>query len=375
MGTKWGRKTFKAKATKAIEDLGLRPIVIDIEDPVWLEEAKLVASVTGRQTVILSEDSGPEASAQQERIRSVLGDGHPGRGGLILLVDRSTPLCSVPGVRVHRVDLMEPNLAEGGSVDLAEMIGREDPLRIAVIGAHGGAGTSLFAAGLAAALKDILARDALLIDRDPHSQGLATVLGIENQPGWMADDVRASVTEKELLQNCQEIDGVQVLGRMGGGFVTCQRSEEHELPLHRLMNIIQRAVIVVDCGRTTPGSEVWEKQWGAVIPDAVVVVSSLTVAGLAGAKDMGFAVEDAGLGDPMHVVRRVPYSATTGAMAMVLLDTKPEAEWAFDDDLAFDLDRGALNLRSTALHKASHAVGASIVASRAAETLELGEAA
>lgn len=355
--------------------MGVRPIIIDIHDPVWLEEAKLVASVTGRETVVISSDAGADTAAQEKKIAAALEEGHPGRGGAILLVDRPTSLCQIPGMRVHRVDLMEPNLAEGGSVDLAEMIGREDPLRIAVIGGHGGAGTSIFAAGLAAALKDILSRDALVVDRDPLSQGLTTVLGIENQPGWMADDVRASVTEKELLQNCPQIDGVHVLSRMGCSFATAQRTEDTELPVHRLSTIVQRAVVVVDCGRMMPGSVEWEQQWGATIPDAVVVVSCLTVAGLAGAKDVGYAVEDAGLGDPMHVVRRIPFSATTGAMAMVLLNTKPEVEWGFDDNLAFDLDRGALNLRGSTLKKASQAVGAQIVAARVAQTINLGDAA
>lgn len=361
---------------------GVRPIVIDIEDPALLEEARLVASVTRRQIITLSTGEGSGSGGDggggsremleglKEKLKEKLESGQPGRGGLILLTDRATDLCCLPGVRVHRVDLMEPSLLNGGSVDLAEQIGVEDPLRIAVIGGHGGAGTSIFAAGLAAALGDLTCRDALLVDRDPLSQGLATVLGIENQPGWYADDVPPDAREKEILQNCPELDGVHVLGRFSAGFMA-QRVQESERSVAELAAVILRAVMVVDCGRCLPGTQEWETQWASLKPDAVVIVSALTVAGLAGAKDARYAVEDAGLGEVSHVIRRIPHSATTAAMAMVLLGQRPACEWDVDVDLACDLDRGALNLHRGSLSKAARTVAGSILASGVTDALDL----
>ncbi|QNH96704.1 hypothetical protein [Corynebacterium anserum] len=357
----------------------VRPIIIDIEDPALLEEARLVASVTRREIVTVpaaqrhTDATGGEYSPTvAQKLKEKLSERPTGRAGVILLTDRDTELCKLNGVRVCRVDLMEPGLLNGGSVDLAEQIGVDDPLRIAVIGGHGGAGTSIFAAGLAAALGNATSRDALLIDGDPLSQGLNTVLGIENQPGWYSDDVAEHASEQEILQNCPELDGIHVLSRFSAGYMN-QRVQQPELSVAELSAAMPRTVLVIDCGRSLPGSEQWERKWGGIEPDEVVIVSAMTVSGLAGAKDARYCVEDAGWGTGFHVIRQIPHAATTATMAMVLLGQRPTCEWNIDADMVCDLDRGALSLQRGSLSKAARAIADAIVDSQTNHVVNLSD--
>jgi secretion/DNA translocation related CpaE-like protein len=79
-----------------------------------------------------------------------------------------------------------------GEMLVAELAESADAVRaerargpvIAVIGARGGAGASLFATALA-----LCAREALLIDTDPWGGGLDLVAGTENEPGLRWPDL------------------------------------------------------------------------------------------------------------------------------------------------------------------------------------------
>lgn len=360
--TPWSPARGTAARVKA------RPILIDIDNPEWADEARLVAAVTGRESLCLDADGlgGGRLVADRERdekhgIERETMEELVGERGAIVLTDKDEQWPRLPGLTVHRVDQLTPDLSHGGNVELAELIGTEDPLRIAVVGAHGGAGTSVFATGLAATLGQAQARDALVVDRDPHSQGLATVLGIENQPGWDSEDPGTRVSEEQLLRNCAEIDGVHVLGRSGLGARLQARTRGEELTLEQLCRAAHRAVMVVDCGRMGPGSDEWEQQWGDVVPDAIVIVGLLSVAGVAAVRDMSFRCwESRGRGRVFYVVRRQARGATTPAMAAALLEGNRAITWEYDEIMAYDMDRGALSLSTRRLVKATSAVAQQI---------------
>lgn len=320
-----------------------RPIAIDIHDPDLLDEARLVASVTGRQVVILS---SPDATGDPALSSAA-------RAGLILLTDHDGELERIPGVECIRVDALSD------TTELARRIGRVDPLRVAVIGAAGGAGATIYSAALSADLARSLHRDVVLVDRDPFSTGAATVLGIENQPGWRSDDI--TLDETAVLDNCPTLGDISVLSRTGLSAALLTRADSDEPTVEQLAYTVRQAILVVDCGRCVPDSQEWEEQWGHVRPDAVVVMSPLTVAGISAARDIAYIVDDSGLGQPLHVVRRIPQAATTVAMAMTLLGCAPTAVLSHSELLAADLDRGALNLRERGLVKAAQHATAEIL--------------
>lgn len=84
---------------------------------------------------------------------------------------------------------------------------------IGVLGAHGGAGTSTFAAGLGlTAAAD--GRRALLIDADPHSGGIELVVGSEDAPGLRWREIAAThgrVGAAALREALPQVDGLAVL--------------------------------------------------------------------------------------------------------------------------------------------------------------------
>lgn len=86
---------------------------------------------------------------------------------------------------------------------------------VAVIGARGGAGASVFASALA-----LVAGDALLVDADPWSGGIDLVLGCEDVPGLRWPDLAVQggrLTYPALRDALPRSSGVSVLsgGRVG----------------------------------------------------------------------------------------------------------------------------------------------------------------
>ena len=328
-----------------------RPIAIDIDDPRWVEEAKLVAAATGRKHVVLTVDD----EAWRKNLRW-------GSNGVIVLTDKELPeVESDPLLRVLRVDQFLRDFGGQATLELVERIGTFDPLRIAVVGAHGGAGTSIFSAGLAAAMEKILGEDVLLVDRDPHSQGLATVLGIENQPGWVSTDPSLATEERELLHNCAHLGEVSVLGRVSQARCFGDACGE-ELNMQQLDQLLRRTNLVVDCGRMIPGSIEWEQQWNGCAPDCVLVVSTQCVSGLVAMKDVVECRLDQGMTDVLRVVRRLPGGGCSSGMSVALLGGKPEVTWDYDPDLTYSMDRGMLDVDGSKLAKAAKTIVVEMIA-------------
>lgn len=311
----------------------------------FIQEATLVAAVTGRTHHYIR--SPQEAQELLERHRSV-----------IVLSNYDQPWHHSQGVELHRVDHIAGNIA----TELADRIGTVDPLRIAVIGAHGGAGTSLFSAAFAAGMSAVFQREALVIDRDPHSQGLSTVLGIENQPGWTSIDPSPECTEEDLLAQCPRIDDVAVLSRVAATVDMDSGNPAQELRIHQLAHIIRRAIMVVDCGRMHPGGSQWEQQWAHVTPDAVLIVGVLSVAGITALRDMSFCCEDSGITHPHCVIRRQASNATTLAMAAAVLEQPPAMVWEYDPQVPYDMDRGMLSMCKGKLARTARTLAGRIAA-------------
>lgn len=338
-----GRRSHEMRQTQ--DFVHARPIAIEIDDPRWAEEAKLVAAATGRKHVVLTADD--EAWRKDPRW---------GRNGVIVLTDKELPeVESDPLFRVLRVDHYLRDFGGQATLELVERIGTFDPLRIAVVGAHGGAGTSIFAAGLAAAMEKVRGEDALLVDRDPHSQGLATVVGIENQPGWVSTDPSLATEERELLQNCAHLGEVSVLGRVSRARCFGDACAE-ELNIQQLDQLLRRTHLVVDCGRMIPGSIQWEQQWNGCAPDCVLVVSTQCVSGLVAMKELAECCLDQRMPDVLRVVRRMPDGGCSSGMAVALLGEKPDVTWDYDPDLANSLDRGMLDVDGSKLAKAARTI-------------------
>ena len=180
--------------------MGARPLVIT-DDDAMLDDLLRVAAAAGVE-VSRGVDPGERAAWRS--------------AGLILLdIDLvSAALASAPGprLRVFAVGRVEPTAAVLQScirlgVERTIRIGDEDDLlisllagtlsggpgdgaTIAVVGACGGAGASVFAAALAATAERS-GRAVVLADCDPWGPGLDVLLGIEDRGGIRWEDLAA----------------------------------------------------------------------------------------------------------------------------------------------------------------------------------------
>ena len=345
--------------------MSLRPIAINVDEPQWMEEAKLVAVATGRSHAPVEDD-----------LKDLVDNPRWGTNGVILLTDKALPHAeSIPRLAVVRVDEIMRDCPSDATLELVERVGSQDPLRIAVVGAHGRAGSSVFTAGLAAAIESILEEDVLVVDRDPHSQGLATVLGVENQPSWVSTDPNAETSEERLLQNCAVLGNVNVLSRTARARLYGPWDPNDELSVAGLSRVLPRTHLVVDCGRTLPHGEEWEQQWEDCAPDVVVVVSAQNVSGIVAAKDVLDLCADQGVFPGLSVMRKLRDGGCSYGMMLALLGREPDASWTHDPNLVYDLDRGALNVTSSPLAKAARKIAVEIIACRMDGAAQLGDAA
>lgn len=339
-----------------------RPIAIVVEDPRWIDEAKLIAVATSRPFAVLRD------------LKELVDQRRWGRNGVILLTDReispgelaglaeASDMCVAVPMTVLRIDEYMRDFAGEATMELVARIGVHDPLRIAVVGAHGGAGTSVFSAGLGSVLEEILCQDVLLVDRDPHSQGLATVLGVENQPGWSSVDPDAETTEGDLLQNCAQLGEISVLGRMSRLRGCYEGQQVDELSVAGLDRIARRTHLIVDCGRMFPDGDEWDEQWGDCVFDAIVLVGAINISGLVAVRDLAEMCRGITDVPVMQVLRRTPDGGCSSGMALALLGGKPDVTWDYDPDLTYSLDRGMLDVRNSKLAKAARTIVVDIIA-------------
>jgi len=133
-----------------------------------------------------------------------------------------------------------------GLLSDASIGGSGDGRCIAVLGACGGAGASVFASALALAAAE-RAADVLLIDCDPWGAGLDVLLGIENDPGLRWGDLAAPSGRLQV----DALRGALPAVRSGSGAIAvlCSGRSSSEINSDVLD-------VVVDAGRRSGGTTV-----------------------------------------------------------------------------------------------------------------------
>ncbi|WP_296215704.1 hypothetical protein [uncultured Corynebacterium sp.] len=348
------RKSGATTAHVAANAAGsLRPVIIDISDPLWNNEARMVVAVTRRPMIV--HDGTEEATADllHELDRK---DGFTCQNSAIVLSDKESDLTRHRLVRAIRVDQLEPSLDAGGAMVLAEMIGSNDAVRIAVSSAVGGAGSSLFAAQLAYYMS-CEGRPAVLIDADPHSCGLDLVLGKERRPGLTRNQIPADCDFDQLRSHLLMLGfdsaGGKKIDAEGGAVPVIYADRYPTFGAHsggrgvdvgQLAQLMHADDLVVDCGRSIPvadsASAGWEEQWGEAEPDVHVLVAPLTIQGATAASTLRNRMLENDRAKPLIVLREVPGASTSVAVAAMMMDEVPVAVIRHDAQCAPALDRG-----------------------------------
>lgn len=177
-----------------------RPLIVTADDAL-LDDLLRVAAAAGVDVVHSREvgtrtlwRAAPVVLIDAALVRDAVAVGMPRRPGVVMVfgaepiesiwqlcvslgVERSLP---VAGSEVELIEL----LADAGGA--AAAAGR----CVAVLGACGGAGASVFAGALAFAAARA-GRASLLLDCDPWGPGLDVILGVENEPGLRWTDLSA----------------------------------------------------------------------------------------------------------------------------------------------------------------------------------------
>lgn len=347
-----GAKRQRKRKTPAATE-SLRPVIIDIGDPLWNNEARMVVAVTRRPMIIHDGTAESTAELLQELDRK---DGFACQNSAIVLSDKESELTRHHLVRTIRVDRLEPSLDAGGAMVLAEMIGSTDALRIAVSSATGGAGSSLFAAQLAYYMS-CEGRPAVLVDADPHSCGLDLVLGKERRPGLTRNQIPADCDFDQLRSHLLMLGfdsaGGKKIDAEGGAvpvihadrYPTCgTHSGGRRLDIGQLAHLMHADDLVVDCGRSLPvadsASAGWAEQWGAAEPDVHVLVAPLTIQGVTAAGALRNRMLENDRAQPLIVLREIPGASTSVAVAAMMLDEVPVAVIRHDTHCTPALDRG-----------------------------------
>jgi secretion/DNA translocation related CpaE-like protein len=169
-----------------------------VADQVLRADVDRVAAATGTRVVHVTEPSSPKVWAAASAVlldfdgAARCGAAALPRRGRIFVVSRAEP---VPGewplaiaAGAQRILVMPQDEAELVAALSEAAEARRDALRhgavLAVIGARGGAGASVFATALAHA-----ATDPLLVDLDPWGGGLELVVGSEAEQGLRWSDL------------------------------------------------------------------------------------------------------------------------------------------------------------------------------------------
>ena len=346
-------KTAAKKAAATVPAGKLRPVIIDIADPLWNNEARMVAAVTRRPMVV--HDGAEESTV--ELLRDLdRKDGFTCQNSAIVLSDRDSELTRHRLVRAIRVDQLEPSLDAGGAMVLAEMIGANDVVRIAVSSAVGGAGSSLFAAQLAYYMS-CEGRPAVLVDADPHSCGLDLVLGKERRPGLTRNQIPADCDFEQLRSHLLMLGfdsaGGKKIGADGGAVPVIYadryptfgaHSGGRGLDVGQLAHLMHADDMVVDCGRSLPvadsASAGWAEQWGEAEPDVHILVAPLTIQGVTAASALRNRMLENDRAKPLIVLRETPGASTSVAVAAMMMDEAPVTVIRHDAQCASALDRG-----------------------------------
>jgi hypothetical protein len=299
-----------------------RPVVLDLEDTALADEVGLAIAVTGRRMYSSGEVDG-------------------GTAGTILVTDRpDNDPGTASGTQVIRVSAE----AQDGVWQIPEQIpslvaaiGRRDLVDISVVGAVGGAGTSILSAALAGVIAESDDRDVALVDADASSWSghLGILLGLEQQCDRQGVDIPVDITSTDLLADRQRwlasqiwADDVAVL-------------DSDNVPPAAGVSVVR------DCGRGTlsdsvePGTSgdaaegsAATGQHGAYLYHRVLVAPQ-TVPGVLVARRWSDADPDLTV-----VLRELPRSGLTWNQTLSLLGREPTVTWEDDPFITVDIDRG-----------------------------------
>ncbi len=196
-----------------------RPLIVTAND-IMREDALRLAAAAGVDVACSPEPAArslwrtaPVVLLDAELVRAAVDARMPRRPGVVVMFDAPPPdsvweLCVRLGVErtmhVHRseVELIEllADSMRGASSD-----GR----CVAVVGACGGAGASVFAAATAfAGAREGIA--ALLLDCDPWGAGLDVILGLEKSPGLRWTDLAAPAGRLPAQELARAIPRIRV---------------------------------------------------------------------------------------------------------------------------------------------------------------------
>ena len=344
-----------------------RPVILDVGNQSWVEEAAMVAEVSRRRYL---NTFGDESIITQLSAHLAAGE------SAVVVTDHDSPLCTAESAHVIRLDRMVTgadsassvgvrsggvrsggasaggasavgassvgaSTGKGGSneadsagvgfeaagvLELARLLRVGEAPVVAVSGSVGGAGASTLAFLVADALGET-GMDSVLLDASPGSTGVDVALGVERVAGTRMADLHRDAELKRLPQ----VGFTRLL--------TQARDECVPVDLPECLRVIEESAVVVDCGRTDPHEP---GRWQGKVPDAHVVVCPLTVAGVAAALVNRERTIDEGWPEPLYVLRQVPHSSATLALASVILDALPSVVIEDDPQLAKDIDSGQL---------------------------------
>jgi secretion/DNA translocation related CpaE-like protein len=330
-----------------------RPLVITQDDQV-LDDLLRIAAAAG---VEVTHCRDPESRASWRSAPVVLIDAamvpaavqvrHSRRAGVVMIAaaDPSPDLwewCVRLGVdRTVRLDHSPEALIEVLSDAIGD--GSGNGRCVAVLGACGGAGASVFAAAVAGAAargqKDVPAAEVFLVDCDPWGAGLDVLLGIEHEIGLHWADLAAPSGRLPVDALRRALPGVGV----GGGRVAvlCQGRASVADIVADVLDVVLDAgrragdITVVDLPRH-PGpvaDRVLEQA------DLTVLVAPADVRGCWAADRVCARIRD--IGGPAGVVVRGPSPGGLGAAELAeVLGLPLLARMRADPSLALDLEVG-----------------------------------
>ena len=293
----------------------LRPVILDVDDASRAEEVALIAEVHKRRYL--------NTFGDKAIIRQILPHLHRGKS-VVVITDHNSPLCTGKHTHVIRLDCLSTTAERGAALELTRQMQLGENPTIAVSGSAGGAGVST----LAFLIADVLGSggmNSVLIDAASASTGLDVALGVERVEGPRV----AALPEAVPLNQLPHVGFTRMLSQSREGF--------RKLDIGACLGNMNESAVVIDCGRLDPEEP---ERWSGVLPDAHVIVCPMTVAGVAAAKIGLERAGDNGWPEPLAVLRQVPYSSATVALASVILDQLPAVIIDDDGRLAQDLDSG-----------------------------------
>jgi len=198
-----------------------RPLIVTANDAL-LDELLRIAAAAGVD-VTHNRDVGSRTQWRSSstvlidaaQVPAAVAAGMPRRPGVIVVFDGAPDdsiwqrclalgverTCAVPGSEVELIELLADATGEPSA----------DGRCVAVIGACGGAGTSVFAGALAFAAARA-GRPSLLLDCDPWGAGLDVTLGVESDPGLRWTDLSAPAGRLPMAELSRALPRIQVGG-------------------------------------------------------------------------------------------------------------------------------------------------------------------